>query len=199
MFVCYELLAITFCYPCMEDVLKQVRDFADKAHGDQMRKYSPERCIVHPVRVMNLCREYADSLPVLAAALLHDVLEDTSVTEKDILSFLETIMDAHKATETVSLVIELTDVYVKKNYPKMNGRTRKQKEAERMIATSADAQTIKYADIIDNSKEIAENDPDFAKLFLAECRNLLKKMDRGDEKLRERAVEAVNTAYDRLK
>ena len=100
----------------MEDVLKQVRDFADKAHGDQMRKYSPERYIVHPVRVMNLCREYADSLPVLAAALLHDVLEDTPVTKKELQHFLEEVMEQHMALETLALVVELTDVFIKKDY-----------------------------------------------------------------------------------
>ncbi len=68
-----------------------------------------------------------------------------------------------------------------------------------MIATSADAQTIKYADIIDNSNEISTNDPDFARVFLSECRNLLKRMDRGDENLRKRAVDAVDMAYAALK
>lgn len=57
----------------MEEVLEQIRDFADKAHGEQMRKYTPERYIVHPVRVMKICREYTDDITVLAAALLHDV------------------------------------------------------------------------------------------------------------------------------
>ena len=36
----------------MEEVLKQVEQYADRAHSDQRRKYSPERYIVHPVRVM---------------------------------------------------------------------------------------------------------------------------------------------------
>ncbi|MGN6567929.1 MAG: hypothetical protein ACTHJ0_08255 [Flavipsychrobacter sp.] len=36
--------------------LEEVIAFADKAHGSQMRKYTPERYIVHPIRVMELCR-----------------------------------------------------------------------------------------------------------------------------------------------
>ncbi len=66
----------------MDKVLEKVKEFADNAHGDQMRKYTPDRYIVHPIRVMEICREYDSRLPVLAAALLHDVLEDTKVTEQ---------------------------------------------------------------------------------------------------------------------
>jgi (p)ppGpp synthase/HD superfamily hydrolase len=60
-----------------EKILAAITDFADIAHGSQMRKYTPERYIVHPARVMRLCQEYTDDVTVLAAALLHDVLEDT--------------------------------------------------------------------------------------------------------------------------
>jgi len=63
----------------MDKVLEQVKDFADKAHGDQLRKYTPDRYIVHPMRVMLICQEYTDDSQILAAALLHDVLEDTPV------------------------------------------------------------------------------------------------------------------------
>ncbi|WP_297333190.1 hypothetical protein [Flavobacterium sp.] len=39
-----------------EEILHRIREYADDAHGSQMRKYTPERYIVHPVRVMEtLC------------------------------------------------------------------------------------------------------------------------------------------------
>jgi (p)ppGpp synthase/HD superfamily hydrolase len=76
----------------MEEILQQVRDFADKAHGGQMRKYTPERYIVHPVRVMNICREYTSDVTILAAALLHDVIEDTPVKKEEIREFLLTLL-----------------------------------------------------------------------------------------------------------
>jgi hypothetical protein len=60
-----------------------------------------------------------------------------------------------------------------------------------MEQTSPAAQTIKYADIIDNCAFIADQDPDFGKVFLRECKNLLKKMTKGNEQLRHRAVEVV--------
>jgi hypothetical protein len=61
----------------------------------------------------------------------------------------------------------------------------------RLKMVSPEAQTIKYADIIDNSLDIKNAEPDFSKLFLYECRNLLRVMDRGDHNLRKRAAETV--------
>ena len=182
----------------METVLEQVRDFADKAHGEQTRKYTPERYIVHPVRVMETLREYTSDIPMLAAALLHDVLEDTPVNKQDLTDFLDQWMPPKQVARTILLVEELTDVYVNANYPHWNRRKRKAKELERMELTSADAQTIKYADIIDNCAYIVEQDPDFAKVFLSECSALLKKMTKGNVKLLKKAVAVVDGALSRL-
>ena len=176
----------------MDPVLLKVKEFADKAHGEQRRKYSPERYIVHPERVMQMCSQYTDKLPVLAAALLHDVLEDTPVTQRQIHEFLLTIMTQADVKETLNLVIALTDVFTKAAHPRWNRKKRKAKEAERIQKTSADSQTIKYADIIDNCREIVEHDPDFAKTFLRECRALLKVMPNGNRTLYNEAVETVN-------
>lgn len=183
----------------MNDILQQVRDYADAAHGTQMRKYTPERYIVHPVRVMETCAQYTDKQPILAAALLHDVLEDTPVTPQEMHAFLQTLMNEADAAETLKLVIELTDVYVKKDYPKMNRRTRKAKEQLRIAETSADSQTIKYADIIDNCNEIVKHDPDFAKVFLYECRANLRTMGKGNQHLYQRAVDKVDEAIDSMR
>jgi guanosine-3',5'-bis(diphosphate) 3'-pyrophosphohydrolase len=58
---------------------QQIRDFAEKVHGNQKRKYSGRPYIVHPVAVLQLCREHTNDTAILAAALLRDVLEDTDV------------------------------------------------------------------------------------------------------------------------
>jgi (p)ppGpp synthase/HD superfamily hydrolase len=182
----------------METVLKNIIEFADNAHGEQKRKYSPDKYIVHPIRVMETCRRVTNDPCILAAALLHDVLEDTEVTASEMERFLKTQMNDDMALRTLQLVIDLTDVYVKKDYPKLNRRSRKSKELIRLEKTSPDAQTIKYADIIDNSKEIVEHDPDFARVFLFECRTNLKKMDKGNQELYKEAINVVNGSIDLL-
>ena len=183
----------------MEKILQQITAFADKCHAGQMRRYEPDRYIVHPVRVMETCKEYTNDIAVLAAALLHDVLEDTPVTKEELKDFLVTLMPEDQANKTIELVEELTDVYIKSDYPQWNRRKRKNKEAGRLEKTSAEAQTIKYADIIDNAPEIAEKDIDFAKRFLPEYRALLKRITKGDPELYKRAKETVNKSISGLR
>jgi len=179
-------------------ILKQVRDYADHAHGEQKRKYTGDRYIVHPVRVMELCKSHTQDLCVLSAALLHDVLEDTPVTEKDIRSFLADLMPAAEVDKTVRLVVELTDVYVHEKFPHLNRRSRKEMERTRMSRTSVDAQTIKYADIIDNCREIVSHDRHFARIFLKECDALLKVMLSGNKALFDQARKDVSAGLSSL-
>ena len=178
----------------MEEILAKITDFGDKAHGDQRRKYSPDRYMVHPVRVMQTCGKYTDDISVLAAALLHDVLEDTPVTAGEIERFLNGLINAEETQRALGLIIDLTDVYTKEAYPKLNRRARKSKEVERLSKIRQDAQTVKYADIIDNSSEIVSSDPSFARVFLMEARAILQKMDSGNPELYKIAVETVNNA-----
>jgi (p)ppGpp synthase/HD superfamily hydrolase len=180
----------------MDAIIEKVKVFADQAHGDQRRKYSNERYIFHPLRVMENCRNYTDDMAVLAAALLHDVLEDTKVTREEMDNFLREIMPEVMAARTLDLVIELTDVYTKKNYPGLNRRARKMREADRLAKISGDAQTIKYADIIDNVTNIFVNDPDFAVVFIQEGRYALRKMEKGDEELFDKANKMIEDCLD---
>jgi len=183
----------------MDKILEQVKNFADKAHGDQLRKYTPDRYIVHAMRVMLICQEYTDDPQILAAALLHDVLEDTPVDKEELKTFLMKVMEPEKAITTLNYVVELTDVYTKEDYPGLNRKKRKMKEAERLEETSSESQTIKYADIIDNSMEIVEQDVNFAPVFLSECHDILKRMPNGNPELYQRALEIVEEALKTIK
>src|SRR5687767_5168237 len=171
----------------MEEALKKITEFAREAHGDQRRKFAPDPYIVHPIRVMEQCRQHTNDITVLAAALLHDVLEDTPVTADQLEDFLATILNEKQAKQTRQLVIELTDVYIKKNFPEWNRRRRKQKETERLANISGQAQTVKYADIIDNSLDIVNAESDFARKYLEECRAIVKAMKQGHKDLYEKA------------
>lgn len=164
-----------------------------------MRKYTPDRYIVHPIRVMEICREYDSRLTVLAAALLHDVLEDTDITEQEMSDFLQSVMGYGNAAETMKLVKNLTDVYVKSAYPHLNRDQRKAKERDRIAKTNGASQTIKYADIIDNSKDILANDRQFARKFLQECRDVLQVANKGDQKLYYLAKNTINEGLKHLR
>jgi len=175
----------------MNTVLSQVQHFADQAHGEQQRKFEEGRYIVHPTRVMEICYRYTHDVTILAAALLHDVLEDTDTDAAAIHRFLLELLVPAEAARTLQLVRELTDQYTKAAYPRLNRRERKAKETDRLAACSAGAQTIKYADILDNSTTISTLTNDFAPRYLKECRQLLHAMHKGNNQLRQAAIDAV--------
>lgn len=181
-----------------DDILSRVKEYADAAHGQQLRKYTTDRYIVHPVRVMELLQQYTQDITLLCAALLHDVLEDTPVKKDDMHTFLCSIMNEAQADNIVKLVVELTDIYTHTNYPKWNRHKRKQMETERLAKTSAGAHTVKYADIIDNAIEITEKDKGFAKKFLEEAKTILVKCDKGNPQLKRLAMQTLQTCAAKL-
>jgi GTP diphosphokinase / guanosine-3',5'-bis(diphosphate) 3'-diphosphatase len=61
------------------DLLARAFRFAAKAHGTQQRR-SGEEFIHHPYAVARICAELRQPDETVAAALLHDVVEDTEVT-----------------------------------------------------------------------------------------------------------------------
>lgn len=61
-------------------------EFAAKAHTGQFRKSTNLPYILHPLGVGRILIEYDFSEEVVIAGILHDTIEDTSVTLKDILN-----------------------------------------------------------------------------------------------------------------
>jgi len=70
----------------MQTLEERAQRYASKAHAaaDQRRKYTDEPYIVHPAAVVELVRSVSDDDEMLAAAWLHDTVEDTSSTLEDI-------------------------------------------------------------------------------------------------------------------
>lgn len=83
---------------------ERARRYATKAHAaiDQRRKYTDDPYIVHPQAVMELVRSVPHTEEMLAAAWLHDTVEDTPTTLGDI--------DSHFGPKVAELVRMLTNV-----------------------------------------------------------------------------------------
>ncbi len=60
-------------------LIKRAYEFAKEKHGDQLRR-SGEPYIIHPVQVAYILATLGLDASTIAAALLHDVIEDTDVT-----------------------------------------------------------------------------------------------------------------------
>ena len=69
----------------MESVLDKAIFFAVKAHEGQMRK-DGSSYILHPLEVAVIAGTMTNDTDVLAAAVLHDTVEDTDTTADDILN-----------------------------------------------------------------------------------------------------------------
>ena len=142
--------------------------FAAKAHEGQFRKYTNEPYITHSMAVAEMLLEHGVEDPEMhAAALLHDTVEDTAVTQEEI--------DEKFGTKVSLLVYGMT----KLELPGVNRAKRKEIEALRLSKASRKVQVIKYADLLHNMKSIVEHDPKFAKVFVREARVLHNVMEKG--------------------
>lgn len=162
--------------------LSHAFNFAMVAHASvqQIRKYTGEPYIVHPVEVADIMRVHGGTVNQMAAALLHDVVEDTPVTPLEIV--------AHFGTDISALVMWLTDVSTPEDG---NRATRKGMDRQHSIAAPAEAQSVKVADLISNSNSIIKYDPNFAVTFMREKALLLKGLKKADKKLLDKAKKIV--------
>ena len=165
------------------DVVRKAQVYAIAAHSavGQRRKYTGEPYYVHPAEVARIVADVPGSTPeMVAAAWLHDVVEDTGCTFTDI----------HMAfgIDIATLVGWLTDV----SRPDQGNRAyRKAVDRAHTAEAPAEAQTIKLADLISNSRSIMEHDPAFARTYLEEKRLLLAVMTKGDPGLHAEASRYV--------
>lgn len=175
----------------MSDLVEKARVFATAAHSGigQVRKYTDEPYIYHPLCVVTILKMSVLGVTseMLAAAWLHDVVEDTQITQ-------ELITDEF-GNQIGDYVYGLTN---KSNKFDGNRVERKAIDALFLAQQCAEVQTIKYADLIHNTASIVRYDPKFAKVYLPEKLSLLKAMTLGDKNLRSRALKDTQTSLQEL-
>lgn len=121
---------------------------AKKAHAGQTRKFTGEPYIVHPARVAMAVSllGYADE-EMVAAAWLHDVLEDTTTTYAQIVS--------HTSDSVYRLVKELT--FDEANLSSLTYEQKKQVQNAHTAQASRRAKSIKILDRLDNLEDFARS------------------------------------------
>ena len=173
----------------MNDLIERARLFATSAHQriGHRRKYSNQPYQVHLQAVAELVASVSDDPEMIAAAWLHDTVEDTPATLDDI---------SEKFGAAVAELVEnLTDV----SKPGDGNRAiRKAIDRDHSARASARAKTVKLADLIDNCRDITKNDERFARVYLAEMGDLLKVLGDGDQTLFDRARRLHAKSIDKL-
>ncbi|MEA4827084.1 MAG: HD domain-containing protein, partial [Clostridium sp.] len=71
------------CNNINKDIIIKAYNYAESAHKEQKR-VSGEPYIIHPVEVASILAEMGLDENTIAASLLHDVIEDTEFTYKDV-------------------------------------------------------------------------------------------------------------------
>ncbi len=164
----------------MSSLADRALQFAARAHEGQVRKYTGEPYIGHPVAVAKLVREAGFDDEVIAAAYLHDVVEDCGITPAQI--------EEDFSVRVRRLVGEVTDVSRPEDG---NRKTRKALDRDHLATASPEGKSIKLADIIDNTVSIIERDPKFAVVYLREKALLLPVLADGNAALWQRASRQV--------
>ena len=124
------------------NVVDKAKEFAIKAHDGQVRKTEKDKpMIVHLFDVASILKLYEFDDNVIAAGFLHDTLEDTKTTKKDILNnFNEDIL---------SLI--LGDTEIDKSLSRKERKTITVNEVKNLVPYS----TYEYL-ISEKGKEITE-------------------------------------------
>lgn len=174
---------------------QKVWEFVKEKHGDQKRKYTFEPYVTHCWAVAELVFPYEDEC-VVTASLCHDILEDTDCTGDELIKALISAgyPEFHAKTLITNYVFDCTDIFTSERYPRRNRAERKKSEAERLSTITRQAQSIKYADFIDNISSIAQHDPGFAETYIQEKIRILDGMRAGNINLLIGACAALSEA-----
>lgn len=160
----------------------QACDFADARHTaiGELRKYTGEEYITHPLAVADLVFSVQHTLAMRVAAILHDVVESSAATLAEI--------EALFGQEVAELVREVTPASKSGDG---NRARRKFIDREHYSAASPSAKTIRLADAIHNLRTIRERDPRFARIYIPEKRLEIEVLREGDPILYKLAKDLV--------
>jgi hypothetical protein len=140
--------------------------FATEAHKGQVRKFTGDDYIVHPIRCAITARRYGLSHVLINALLLHDVVEDCDVTIN--------MIDADFGDAVSEIVWGLTNAEARfgaKSELKWNRAKRKAHDVEWLRGRCALTRMGKLIDLTDNLKDWPADDK-FLDVFLGEVRPL---------------------------
>lgn len=138
---------ITSYYPSADlEMIKKAYEMSEKAHEGQIRR-SGEAYISHPLSVAGILTELKMDMATIATGLLHDTVEDTTLTLKDI----ETHFGKNVAT-LVDGVTKISQMSFKNTHAKQAENIRKM-----MVAMGKDVRVviIKLADRLHNMRTLS--------------------------------------------
>lgn len=135
--------------PLTTDLLDRAIDFAVKAHAGTERRGKGFPYIVHPMEAMAIVATITPDQELLAAAALHDTVEDTDVTVEEIRSLFGDRIASIVASESDSLPAGLSE--------EESWHGRKQAAIDRLAKASLDSKIVALGDKLSNMRAIARD------------------------------------------
>ncbi len=177
-------------------IILEASRYAEEKHRGQIRKYTGEPYIMHPIRVAGVISYLPCSTEVLVAAgFLHDVSEDCGVDIADIALHLRQYPECEQVAE---LVDELTNP--SKKHPGLPRYKRKEMDLLHIGKASKEAQIIKMVDRIDNLLDYptdVQEARDFVHdVYFSESVKLYYTIKGADEWLAKRFEETLDKVAD---
>lgn len=136
--------------PLDTSLLDRAIMFAVKAHAGTERRGKGFPYIVHPLEAVSIVATITSDQEILAAAALHDTVEDTDVTVDQIRSEF--------GDRVASLVSTETDVVFDNRSEEDSWHDRKQAAIDRLAAVSRDAKIVAIGDKLSNMRAIARDE-----------------------------------------
>lgn len=130
----------------MGQLLDKAICFATAAHAGQLRKGSNTPYILHPLEAATIVSTMTSDEEVIAAAILHDVVEDTDTTIDDIRELFGQRLAALVASESENK---------RENLPAASTwKIRKQETLDELRSANADVKMITLGDKLSNIRAI---------------------------------------------
>lgn len=131
------------------ELLDRAIVFAVKAHANTERRGKGYPYIVHPLEAVEIVATMTPDQELLAAAALHDTVEDTEVTVEQ--------LRAEFGERVASLVADESDVMPEGMTEEASWHQRKQAAIDRLSKASHDAKMVALGDKLSNMRAIARD------------------------------------------
>lgn len=135
--------------PLDTDLLDRAIMFAVRAHAGTERRGKGFPYIVHPMEAMEIVATMTSDQELLAAAALHDTVEDTDITVEQI--------RAEFGDRIASLVASESDTFEQGVSEEDSWHARKQAAIDRLSSASQDAKIVALGDKLSNMRAIARD------------------------------------------
>lgn len=141
-----------------KNIVKRAYNYANEMHKNQKRK-SGEAYIMHSLRVARMIARWGFESDVICAALLHDVVEDTSATLDDIIQrFDSNIADMVDTVTAIKVELDQKDSLTKEEVDKLSDIRLREKMSEKALFIKAADRldNLRTIDVFEESKQIAK-------------------------------------------